>query len=138
MSEEDFETRFLGEAPDALAPDGSEVRFGPVLVPTSRHPGASVAHFRLESGRVTRAVVHRTVAETWYILAGEGEMWRRQGAREEVTPLAPGTFLTLPVGTAFQFRATGSSPLEAVALTLPAWPGEDEAASVDGPWAPTP
>ena len=34
-----------------------------------------------------------------------------------------------------QFRNTGEEdPLEAVAVTMPPWPGADEAESVPGPW----
>ena len=65
---------------------------------------------------------------------GSGQMWRRQGEREETVDLAPGTCLTIPVGTAFQFRAGDSEPLSAVAVTMPPWPGEDEAVFVGGRW----
>jgi len=50
--------------------------------------------------------------------------------------LRPGTALTIPVGTAFQFRNTGFEPLAAVGVTMPPWPGEDEAMEVAGAWAP--
>ena len=42
----------------------------------------TVAHFELAPGRVSLAVVHRTVEEIWYIVGGRGEMWREQGGRE--------------------------------------------------------
>ena len=61
-------------------------------------------------------------------------MWRRQGEREETVDLAPGTCLTIPVGTAFQFRASRDGALAAVAITMPPWPGEDEADFVEGAW----
>ncbi len=48
-----------------------------------------------------------------------------------------GTCLTIPVGTAFQFRAEGPAPLAAVGVTMPPWPGDGEAVRTDGPWAPT-
>jgi len=63
-------------------------------------------------------------------------MWRKDETEEEVA-LAPGTCLTIPLGTHFQFRCTGNVPLEAVAITMPPWPGEDEAVFVDGPWQAT-
>ena len=72
--------------------------------------------------------------EIWYILHGAGQMWRRQNGREEVIDLSAGLCLTIPLGTEFQFRATGSEPLSAVAVTMPPWPGEDEALFVDGHW----
>jgi hypothetical protein len=45
----------LPALPDAVAPDGSDVR---VLLRLSR---GSMAHFELGAGRVSRAVAHRTV-----------------------------------------------------------------------------
>ena len=128
---EPFETRWAAAGPDAIAPDGSEVR---LLCATSR---ASMARFTLRPGAVSKAVVHRTVEEIWFITGGSGRMWRKTGEREEVTELAAGCSLTIPAGTHFQFRNDGAAPLEAVAVTMPPWPGEDEAYAVTGPWQAT-
>jgi mannose-6-phosphate isomerase-like protein (cupin superfamily) len=95
-----------------------------------------MAQFRLAPGEVSIAVEHRTVEELWFITAGRGEMWRSQAGRVEITPLAPGVSLSIPLGTCFQFRCLGDAPLEAVGVTMPPWPGEEEAAAVEGPWAP--
>lgn len=127
----EFQTRRLPAAPDVTAPDGADVR---ILLALG---GGSMAHFQLAPGETTLAIRHRTVEEIWYILAGSGEMWRRQGCRESVDGLTPGVCLTIPVGTHFQFRAHGDAPLAAVAITMPPWPGEDEAIVVDGPWEAT-
>jgi mannose-6-phosphate isomerase-like protein (cupin superfamily) len=102
-----------------------------------RLAGGSLAHFALDPGRVSRAVTHRTVEEIWYVLGGRGELWRRQGAREAVVELEPGVCLTLPLGTHFQFRSHGPGPLAVVAVTMPPWPGPDEAVLVPGAWPPT-
>jgi len=99
-----------------------------------RLAGGSMAHFQLRPRQVSRAVTHRTVDEIWYVVAGHGEMWRRQGARETVEPLGAGVCLTIPLGTHFQFRALGDEPLAAVAITMPPWPGPYEAVEVPGPW----
>ncbi|MBK7119953.1 MAG: hypothetical protein IPH64_13690 [Comamonadaceae bacterium] len=48
--------------------------------------------------------------------------------------LRPGTSLSIPLGTSFHFRATGSTPFAAVCVTMPPWPGMDEAEFVVGPW----
>ena len=72
-----------------------------------------------------------------YLLAGRGQMWRRQNGREEVVAVAPNVCLTIPLGTHFQFRALGDEPLAAIAVTMPPWPGADEAYSVEGIWVPT-
>jgi mannose-6-phosphate isomerase-like protein (cupin superfamily) len=96
-----------------------------------------MAHFELGAGRVSRAVTHRTVEEIWYVLGGRGEMWRRQGERAEVVPLEAGVCLTIPLGTDIQFRSLGPGPLAAVAVTMPPWPGPDEAVPVPGWWPAT-
>lgn len=120
--------RNLPEAYDVLAPDGSEVR---ILAGT---PRGSMAHFTLLPGQVSVAVVHRTVEEVWFVLEGEGEMWRKVGDDESVVSLRAGLSLTIPVGAHFQFRNIGSTPMKAVAVTMPPWPGMDEAYEVKGRW----
>jgi mannose-6-phosphate isomerase-like protein (cupin superfamily) len=126
-----FASRQIGEAADAIAPDGSEVR---ILCQTGR---GSMAHFTLAPGAIAKAVTHRTVDEVWYVLSGRGRMWRRHGDREEVVEMRAGLSLTIPLGTHFQFRADGAAPLAAVGVTMPPWPGEDEAYVVEGFWQPT-
>jgi mannose-6-phosphate isomerase-like protein (cupin superfamily) len=128
---EAFQTRALGAEADVIAPDGSEVR---VLSASSR---GSMAHFRLPVGAVSKAVKHRSVEELWFFTGGEGEMWRKANGVEESVPVRPGASISIPVGTAFQFRASATAPLEAVAVTMPPWPGMDEAIPVEGIWAPT-
>ena len=126
-----FATLALPENPTVVAPDGSDVR---VLL---RLGGGSMAHFELAAGQVAKAVVHRTVEEIWYVLSGQGEMWRKQGQREEVVTLESGVCLTIPLGAQFQFRASAASPVSAVAVTMPPWPGDSEAVFVQGPWEPS-
>ena len=125
----DFSTTTLPADPTVTAPDGSDVR---VLL---RLSGGSMAHFQLAAGAVSKALRHRTVEEIWYVLGGHGQMWRRQDEREQTVDLVPGTCLTIPVGTVFQFRAGDGGPLSAVAVTMPPWPGEEEAIFVAGRWA---
>jgi mannose-6-phosphate isomerase-like protein (cupin superfamily) len=126
---EKFVTRILGEEADAIAPDGSEVR---LLAACAK---GSMAHFELPPDAVSKAVAHRTVDELWFISAGEGQMWRKLGDVEEVIDLHPGVSLSIPVGTHFQFRCEGEDPLEAIGVTMPAWPGNDEAFEVKGIWS---
>ena len=125
-----FESRKLPDQPDVTAPDGSFVR---ILLQRS---GGSMAHFELPAGCTSLAVEHRTVEEIWYVLSGTGEMWRRLGDDEQVVGLTAGTCVTIPVGTRFQFRNLGTEPLTAVAITMPPWPGPDEALFVEGIWPP--
>jgi mannose-6-phosphate isomerase-like protein (cupin superfamily) len=126
-----WETRQVGTAYDALAPDGSQIR---LLVQVDR---GSLVHCTLPPGEVTQAVRHRTVEEVWYCVAGMGQVWRQQADAEEVVDVAPGVALSIPVGVAFQFRTTGLRPFELVITTLPPWPGADEAQAVDGVWEPS-
>jgi mannose-6-phosphate isomerase-like protein (cupin superfamily) len=123
-----FETMRLPDQPDAIALDGCNVR---VLL---RLPGGSMAHFELAAGRTSRAVAHHAVDEIWYIQSGNGEMWRCLQDQQQTVPLEPGTCVSIPAGTHFQFRAAEPGPLTAVAVTMPPWPGEDEAHEVPGPW----
>jgi mannose-6-phosphate isomerase-like protein (cupin superfamily) len=64
-------------------------------------------------------------------------MWRKQGDLEEIVAVNPGVCLTIPLGTHFQFRSFGYEPLSAIGVTMPPWPGDDEAYAVDGKWEPT-
>ncbi len=121
-------TKMLPVVHDVLAPDGSEVR---VLLAMD---GGSMAHFRLPPSQTSQAVRHRTVDEIWYILGGQGEMWRRIDGEDTITPLIVGTCLTIPVGVSFQFRCLSAEALCAVAITMPPWPGPNEAELTDGLW----
>jgi mannose-6-phosphate isomerase-like protein (cupin superfamily) len=122
----------LPASPTVKAPDGSDVR---VLLSTSR---GSCAHFELAGGQTSTAVVHSTVEEIWYFLSGRGQMWLASADSDgDVVDVMPGDCLTIPVGTRFQFRAHGSAPLAAVAVTMPPWPGENEASVVEGRWEST-
>ena len=127
-----FETRRLPALPDIVAPDGSDVR---VLLKTAR---GSMAHFELAGGRASDPIRHRAVDEIWFVLSGRGEVWRCAQDQEEVVALEPGICVTIPAGTHFQFRATQGAALAAVGVTMPPWPGPDEAIAVTGKWAATP
>ena len=83
---------------------------------------------------VSRAVAHRSVEELWFFTAGRGRMWRRQDGAEEIVEVHPGVSISIPVGTAFQFRSDGVEFLEAVGVTMPPWPGPEEAMFVEGVW----
>ena len=126
-----FKTARLPAECDAVAPDGSDVRLLLGL------DGGGMAHFELRPGETSAAVTHRTVEEIWFFLSGRGQMWRQQDGQSEIVDVLSGVCLTIPMGTHFQFRSLGDEPLAAVAVTMPPWPGEDEAVMVTGPWQPT-
>jgi len=64
-------------------------------------------------------------------------MWRKLDERDEVVPVEHGVCLTIPVGAHFQFRSFGYGPLGAIGVTMPRWPGDEEAYEVEGRWEPT-
>jgi len=123
-----FDTLQLPAARDVIAPDGSDVR---VLLQLGR---GGMAHFELGAGRISLAVAHHSVDEIWSILHGQGQMWRCQAQRQETVSLQPGTCVSIPAGTHFQFRAASDGSLAAVGVTMPPWPGPDEAYQVPGAW----
>jgi mannose-6-phosphate isomerase-like protein (cupin superfamily) len=130
-----WQTRRRSAEPDALAPDGSEIR----LVGEVR--GASLVDCVLRPGQTTHAVRHRSVEEVWYCLAGVGELWRARDDQVEQAPagdvvaLEPGVGVTIPLGVRFQFRCTSADALELVIATAPPWPSSDEAVPCVGAWA---
>ena len=117
-----------GDLPDEIAPDGSEVRH---LARTDR---GSMAEFRLPAGATTQAVVHRTVDELWFVASGSGELWRRSDVGEAVTVLPAGASVSIVCGTSFQFRNVAADDLRIVGVTMPPWPGDDEAIVVENYW----
>ncbi len=110
------------------APDGCEVR---KLIAGSH---ASLVHCTLPANATSEAVMHRSVEEIWYFLQGRGQLWRRHGTTERVVEVAAGVALSIPPGTAFQFRNTGDAALEFIVSTAPPWPGAAEAAPVPAHW----
>jgi len=127
----EFSTTHLTSEPNHIAPDGIAIRVFPGL------PQGGIAHFELAPGATSSAVSHKTVGEIWYFLAGRGQMWRRQGSREETVDVFPGVAVTIPQGTHFQVRSFGHEPLAALGVTMPPWPGPEEAIAEKGPWSPT-
>jgi mannose-6-phosphate isomerase-like protein (cupin superfamily) len=104
------------------APDGSHI------MKLGQEAGGGLALCTLAPGESSTPVRHRSVEELWYVLAGEGQISRRQGLHDPwVYDLMPGTSVDVGTGLTFQFRATGALPLRLLILTLPHWPGPDEA-----------
>ena len=119
------------QQPDATAPDGSEIR----LLADQRHAAtkSSMVEVTLPAGQVSRPVYHRTVEEIWYILEGQGYVWRCPPDAASFPPQAvsPGDALVIPTGWRFQFAAAPEGPLRFLCHTTPPWPGGDEAVPAD-------
>ena len=121
------ESKLLGEDYDNLAPDGSQIR---LLLTTDR---GGIAHCTLEPGQVSQAEAHKAVEEIWYFLEGRGQVWRKP-CDPAVIEVFPGMSLTVPTGTHFQFRNNGETALRFLIVTMPPWPGKDEAYRVENYW----
>ncbi len=133
MSEElDRSLRCLSEDADEIAPDGAEVR---LLATTDR---ASMAHFRIQPGQVTRAVKHRGIDELWYVTSGDGELWLQDRGVEEGRQhvLQTGLSIAIRTGASFQCRNNAETVLDIVAVQVPPWSGDAEAIIVAGPFDP--
>ena len=126
-----MQTRPFPSSPDARSPAGAEIRY---LMDGAT---GSLIHSTVPAGQVNRATVHATVSEFWHVLSGEGQIWRRDGAGEQTTRLTPGVSIDTPVGTAFQYRCTGGDPLQFLCISMPRWPGDEEATIIEGPWMPS-
>jgi alkylhydroperoxidase/carboxymuconolactone decarboxylase family protein YurZ/mannose-6-phosphate isomerase-like protein (cupin superfamily) len=118
----DWITKTLGVERDYIAPDGSDTR---LLASLPERAGLRLCE--LGVGRDSGRVRHKNVDEIWYVVSGLGEIARTCDDKEDVTSLVPGTSLTIPQGTTFQFRCLGSSPLQILIVSMPPWPGPDDA-----------
>ena len=56
---------------------------------------------------------------------------------EQIVQVRAGVSVSIPAGASFQFRNDGDEPLEAVGVTMPPWPGAEEAVALEGIWEPT-
>lgn len=116
---------------DAKSPAGADIRF------KMGGTTGNMIHSTVPPGQINRATIHETISEFWYILEGDGEIWRRDGDEEEVTSLVAGVSIDIPVGTAFQYRNVGSELLKFICISMPPWPGDHEASHLEGAWQPT-
>jgi len=126
-----MQTRPFPQGPDARSPAGAEIRY------LMEGDTGNMIHSTVPPGQVNRATVHATVTEFWHVLSGRGQLWRRDRSGESTTTLEPGISIDIPVGTAFQYRCTGGEPLRFLCISMPPWPGDDEATLIEGPWTPT-
>lgn len=127
-SEALFQTASIMPEADYLAPDGSQIRLLPAM------KGGGLCHCTLPAGSTSSPVAHRQIEEIWYVLSGDGEVWRKSATAEQTVHVGAGSSLTIPPRTSFQFRNTGATPLRILIATMPPWPGSGEALSVPGPW----
>ena len=123
-----FETKVVGKKYDYIAPDGSKCYL------LTKVRGGDLAYYTFPPRRTSFAVRHKTVEEIWYFIQGHGEIWRKQHKKEKTVKVKPGTSITIPTGTHFQFRNTGEEELCFIITGMPRWPGKEEAVPVSGKW----
>ena len=124
-----YKTRKVQPEPDYIAPDGSKI----FLLLNVK--GGNTCVCELPVGATSKPVCHKTVEEIWFFLSGEGQLWRKlKNEEESLTPLNKDIAITIPLGCAFQFKNTGKEPLRFYIVTMPPWPGADEAIKVEGYW----
>ena len=121
----------LPDRPNAKSPAGADIRF--IMEGTT----GNMIHSTVPPGQINRATIHKTVGEFWYAIEEKGEIWRKDEAEERVTLLTAGVSIDISVGTAFQYRNVGSEPLKFICITMPPWPGDEEASHLTGIWDPT-
>ena len=126
-----MKTTVLPKNPDAKSPAGADIRF---LMDGER---GNMIHSTVPPYQVNRATKHATVSEFWYVLDGNGEIWRDNGVENSITLLVPGTAIDIPVGTTFQYRNVSDVDLKFICIAMPPWPGDSEATCVMGKWQPT-
>ena len=103
------------------APDGS------MVWALGSEAAGGIAICKLPPAHTSTPAMHRTVEEIWYVMSGQGEISRRQNTLDPfVDQLVPGTCVDIGLGLTFQFRCTGKE-LVMVLLTMPCWPGAQEA-----------
>jgi len=123
-----WETKVLTEAYDYISPGGaSEIRELPSF------DQGEITHARALPARPSIAATTTGLYELFFILGGEGELWRRSGDLEDVTPLRPGRCVSVPPGISFQYRAT-NGPLDFIVSTAPRWRRENWAESALRHW----
>ena len=123
----------LGAAPDSVSPDGgAEIRH---LVVS---PRGDLTHAVCLAGSTSG--VHRLpeLDEGYFVLSGEGEIWRQSDEREAVTKLLPGRWVAMPAGMRFQYRANGGSNVVFLVVVLPSWREDLFHVVEGGRWTPGP
>jgi mannose-6-phosphate isomerase-like protein (cupin superfamily) len=126
-----MKTTTVETAERGRSPLGAHIRF----IMDGTH--GNMIHSTVPVGMVGRACHFRTIDEYWFVLSGEGEVWRRSlDGIENFTRLVPGVTIDIPLGTTFQYRCSGDVPLVFTCTAMPSWPGDDEAVITDGPWEP--
>jgi mannose-6-phosphate isomerase-like protein (cupin superfamily) len=114
----DWMTKALAAEYDYISPSGaSEIR----LLPSFEQ--GELAHATALPDKPSNAATLTGIGELFYILSGNGELWRATGSLQHVVPLNPGRCVSLPPGIDYQYRAI-TAAMTFVVLTVPRWERE--------------
>lgn len=102
--------------------------------PLAEEKTEHLAHHLIPAGTASSATQNRTVEALWYVIEGNGQIWRARDAEEVVDGLAEGDSIRIPAATSFQFRAAKEADLKLLMSSAPPWPGAEEALPVTGKW----
>jgi mannose-6-phosphate isomerase-like protein (cupin superfamily) len=106
----------LPASPDDVSPDGgAEIRH--LLV----SPRGDLTHAVCLEGSTSGVHHLPELDEGYFVLSGEGEIWRQTDERDGVTALRPGRWVAMPAGMRFQYRANLGSNVVFLVVVLPSW-----------------
>ena len=97
-------------------------------------PGRQHGPLHAAPGRVSLAVTHRTVTSSGMCSRARRALATSGRAATRWWRCYPHTAHSIPLGTDFQFRNPGPEPADLVIVTMPPWPGMDEAVRVADYW----
>jgi mannose-6-phosphate isomerase-like protein (cupin superfamily) len=81
----------------------------------------NMIHSTVPPHQVNNTTIHATVSEFWYVLEGQGEIWRNDSLESCVKALLPGVAIDIPCGTAFQYRNLSDAELKFICIAMPPW-----------------
>jgi len=112
-------TNNMSENPDGQALDGCDVRL------LTRTPFSSAIHCELPGGQTSQATINYWIHEIWFVISGEGAVWRTDGSFDQTVDVKAGSSITIPPQVTFQFRSTRKEPLVFVCFVAPPFPGPE-------------
>lgn len=125
-----WSTAVLPAEPTRTAPSESiDIRLLPNL------PTGEITHARMTARATSKPAYMDRGTEFFFILEGEGRLWRRLGKEEEVIGLRPGRCVSMPPGVHFQTQCT-KPPLSFLVIVAPRWNQADWHEAPEGYWDP--
>jgi mannose-6-phosphate isomerase-like protein (cupin superfamily) len=110
---ENWAAKKLPRDADRLAPSSNtEIRLLPSF------PEGEIVHATAFAEKASQPAIIEGFGELFYILEGEGELWRATGELESVTQLTARRCVTIPPGIDYQFRAV-RAPMKFLVATAP-------------------